>query len=98
MTDAEELTRRIAGGHAYQKPVVERAEFPEVSSVYAFASLIARVIASGTATARLKDGRRAYWLEEVQTFVMANPDDCDGGTAFRPIGGRAYFDAFDEEG
>jgi len=44
VTDARDLARRIAGGHAYRKHVVQRREFPEVVSVEQFAEVIADVI------------------------------------------------------
>jgi filamentous hemagglutinin len=98
VTDVPDLAKRIAGGHAYRKHVVDRNEFPDAPNRRRFAALVARVLASPDETKRLKDGRRAYWHDETRTLVMVNPRDPDGGTAFRPIRGRAYFDELEEDG
>ena len=34
----------------------------------------------------------AYWDDDEQAIVITNPDDPDGGTAFKPGRGKAYFD------
>lgn len=40
----------------------------------------------------LKNNRRAYWDDSTQVIVIEEPGDTDGGTAFRPDDGKAYFD------
>lgn len=92
MTDARDLARRIAGGNAYQKHVVGRGEFPEVTGVEQFAALIADVIANPDARRSLPGGRDAYWQERTRTVVVVNPNDPDGGIAFRPDSERRYMD------
>ena len=94
-TDVEGLARRIAEGHAYPKHVVDRDEFPDIPNREQFAGLIARVITLADATKTLPDGRRAYWQNLIRTSVIVDPNDPDGGTAFRPVRGRLYFDELD---
>lgn len=78
----------IAAGHAYQKHVIEQAEFPGISSQSQFAAHIENVVISGEKRT-LDNGRTAYWYEG--TVVIRNPRDPDGGTAFRPTNGYDYF-------
>jgi filamentous hemagglutinin len=40
----------------------------------------------------LRNGRSAFWDDATGTVVIRNPSAVDGGTAFRPTNGRAYFD------
>ena len=39
----------------------------------------------------LSSGRQAYW--KGNTVVITNPKATDGGTAFRPTAGKAYYDS-----
>ena len=82
------LPRRIGYGHAWSE---HRVEFPEVSDREAFAQLVAHLLRTGERK-ELNRGRVAYWSDEVQAIVIVSPSDPDGGTAFRPVHGRAYFD------
>jgi filamentous hemagglutinin len=47
-------------------------------------------------TNQLPSNRLAYWNDQEQTVVIVNPHDPDGGTAFRPDDGKAYFDDLKE--
>ncbi|RMG20153.1 MAG: hypothetical protein D6732_29020 [Methanobacteriota archaeon] len=87
---AQKIARKIAQGHAYDKHVVKQGEFPEVRSRAEFERLIADVISNPEASKSLSRGRRAYWKGNV--VVITNPADPDGGTAFRPVAGKAYYD------
>lgn len=40
----------------------------------------------------LSNGRRAYWNDKQDMVVIEDPSNPDGGTAFRPIDGKVYFD------
>lgn len=82
------LPRRIAYGHAWSE---HRFEFPELGDQEAFASFIAHVLQTGEPKA-LRQGRMAHWSDEAQAIVIVSPFDPDGGTAFRPVRGRVYFD------
>ena len=38
------------------------------------------------------DDKMAYWDNDEQAIAITNPNDPDGGTAFKPDRGKAYFD------
>ncbi|WP_132940190.1 hypothetical protein [Varunaivibrio sulfuroxidans] len=40
----------------------------------------------------LSGGRRAYWCRIINIVVIKNSGATDSGVAFRPLGGRAYFE------
>lgn len=81
--------REIADGHAFGKHVVARGEFPGVRTRTEFASVIEGVISDPTHVRHLGRGRTAYWKNGV--IVIRNPAAADGGTAFAPEAGIAYF-------
>jgi hypothetical protein len=78
----------IAGGHAYQKHVIEQQEFPAIANRRQFAAVIEDVVANGEMRP-LSNSRSAYWKDGV--VVIRNPVAADGGTAFRPTQGYIYF-------
>lgn len=78
----------IAGGHAFDKHVVQRGEFPGVTTRAGFASTIEDVVMNGEMRV-LSNGRTAFWNDSV--VVIRNPGALDGGTAFRPTDGYDYF-------
>jgi RHS repeat-associated protein len=80
--------REISGGHAYEKHVVRRGEFPGIHTRSEFADVIEDVVANGEMRP-LSSGRSAYWRGGV--VVIRNPRAADGGTAFAPKDGYAYF-------
>jgi filamentous hemagglutinin len=81
---------RIALGHAYDAHVLESDEFPEIRSREDFATLICEVLTSRHADERqLRRGRRAYWSEMHRVLVILDDQHEDGGTAFRPGGGKS---------
>jgi RHS repeat-associated protein len=82
----------IAGGHAYGKHVIQQAEFPTVSTPKQFAGEIERIMANPSEVRHLSGGRTAYWDNATQTVVIRNPRAADGGTTFKPVAGKAYFD------
>lgn len=85
---AQLVGEEIAGGHAFQKHVIEKGEFPEISTKAQFASLIENAVMRGEMRT-LGGGKTAYWHEG--TVVIRNPRSPDGGTAFRPDNGYNYF-------
>jgi hypothetical protein len=88
----EQLTaEEIAGGHAFDKHVIDQGEFPGVTTRSQFAQKIESVIRNGEAKS-LSGGRIAWWDSGSGTVVIRNPGAVDGGTAFVPTNGRAYFD------
>lgn len=87
--------REIAGGHAFEKHVLNQGEFKGlgIRTRDQFANHIEDVINNPTASRQLSGGRSAYWQDSTGTVVIRNPRAADGGTAFQPPGGRSYFDA-----
>lgn len=72
--------QEIASGHAFDKHVVQQGEYPNVRTRAQFAGLIEEVILKGESKS-LGLGRTAYWYDG--TFVVRNPKDPDGGSAYR---------------
>ena len=86
------IAENIANGHAFQKHVVEFGEYPEIANRQQFQDLIQNVMDNPTADKVLSGGRFAYWQQSTDTVVIINPADPDGGTAFRPVDGFAYYE------
>jgi RHS repeat-associated protein len=86
--------QEIAAGHAFEKHVLNQGEFKGlgIRTREQFAIHIENVINNPTASRELSGGRSAYWQESTGTVVIRNPRASDGGTAFQPTNGRAYFD------
>ncbi|MCU7829556.1 MAG: RHS domain-containing protein [Candidatus Thiodiazotropha sp. (ex Myrtea sp. 'scaly one' KF741663)] len=85
--------QEIAGGHAFEKHVLQRGEFPGfIRTRKQFADHIENVMTNPSATRQLKNGRTAFWDDATGTVVIRNPKAVDGGTAFQPTLGRQYFD------
>ena len=78
----------ISGGHAFQKHVIDQAEFPGITTRRQFASHIEDVVLNGEMRT-LSSGRTGYWQNG--TVVIRNPGAVDGGTALRPTTGYDYF-------
>lgn len=85
---AKRIADEISGGHAFDKHVVERGEFPGVTTREQFAGLIEDAVMNGESRV-LSRGRTAYWNEG--TVVIRDPGAPDGGTTFRPAKGYNYF-------
>ena len=88
MTYARLIGDEISGGHAFDKHVIERGEFPGVTTRRQFADMIEDAVVNGESRV-LNGGRTAYWSDG--TVVIHNPGAADGGTAFRPANGYDYF-------
>lgn len=54
--------------------------------------MVQETMENPSATRSLSNGRTAYWNDSEQMVVIKNPGAADGGTAFRPTAGKAYFD------
>mgnify|MGYP003583194609 CR=1 FL=1 len=93
--NAQLTGQEIAGGHAFDKHVIKQSEFGGlgIQTQEQFARHIEAVVANPTASRQLTGGRVAYWDDASGTVVIRNPLAADGGTAFQPKNGRAYFDA-----
>jgi len=85
-------SHEIANGHAFGKHVVERGEFPDITTADQFARRIEGVVSNPSASKGLSRGRSAYYDEPSNTLVIRDPRSRDGGTALRPTGGRRYYD------
>lgn len=92
--NSELIGKEIAGGHAFEKHVLQQGEFSGlgIRTRAQFAQHIENVVNNPTSSKMLSNGRSAYWDESTNTVVIRNPKASDGGTAFRPVNGRAYFD------
>jgi hypothetical protein len=86
------IAKAIAGGHAYEKHVVEEKVFPEVKSRSEFVQVIAGVLANPTHHRDLENDREAYFDTKSNTIVIYNPHAKDRGTCFRPRAGLKYFE------
>ena len=84
----------IANGHAFPK---HRNEFPGIETREDFAQKVDEVINDPTVEEKLNldNDRRAYWQDATGTLVIANPNDPDGGTMYKPDKGRQDFDELD---
>src|SRR5262249_3758155 len=96
-SDAANLRNRltaeeISGGHAFDKHVVQKGEFPGTTTRQQFAGQVEDVIRNHTHYRDLSGGRVAYWDDATGTVVIRNPKAVDGGTAFKPTNGKTYFD------
>jgi len=92
--NSELVGKEIAGGHAFEKHVLQQGEFTGlgIRTRTQFAQHIENVVKNPTSSKQLSNGRSAYWDQSTGTVVIRNPKASDGGTAFRPLNGRAYFD------
>jgi ribosomal protein L29 len=86
--------QEIAGGHAFSKHVIDQSEFTDlgIQTRDQFTSHIERIMTNPSATRSLRGERIAFWDDASATVVIRNPRAPDGGTAFRPVAGRAYFE------
>lgn len=57
-----------------------------------YQNAIEETVQSSFEVKQLRDGRTAFWSEEKQMVVIHDPSSPDGGNAFRPETGKAYFD------
>jgi hypothetical protein len=86
------IAKAIAGGHSYEKHVVDEKLFPEVKNANDFVDVIAKVLANPTHHRDLENDREAYFDNKSNTIVIYNPHARDKGTCFRPRAGLKYFD------
>ena len=92
---AQLIGQEIAGGHAFEKHLLHQGEFRDlgIRTRTQFADHIESVVNTPPIASRqLSGGRTAYW-DSSSTVVIGNPKAVDGGTAFQPTNGVAYFDA-----
>jgi SPP1 gp7 family putative phage head morphogenesis protein len=87
-----EVAEKIANGHAYDKHVIRKKEFPEIRNRKEFQELIEDVMNNADEVRELERGRKIYWQDKTQTVVIDSPADPDLGKALRPDNGKYYFD------
>ncbi len=81
----------IAGGHSYQKHVVDQKEWGDPPMTrQAFTPIVAGVMNNPDSSKNLSGGRKAYWKGGV--VVIYNPNAGDKGTCFKPNAGKSYYD------
>ena len=80
----QKIAAAIAGGHSYQKHVVEEKQFPDVKSEQEFSDLVAKTIANATHHRELENGREAFYDKRTNVIVIHNPRARDKGTCFKP--------------
>ena len=84
-------SQEIAGGHALSKHAGDFADVG-ITARGQFARHIENIMNNPSAFRELRNGRSAFWDDATGTVVIRNRSDFDGGTAFRPTTGRAYFE------
>jgi hypothetical protein len=72
---AERIGAEISAGHAFDKHVVDQAEFPGITTREQFAGLIEGAVMKGESRA-LSGDRTAYWSDG--TVVIRHPGTEDG--------------------
>ncbi|MDM9580199.1 polymorphic toxin-type HINT domain-containing protein [Nostoc sp. GT001] len=78
----------ISRGHAFNDHI---GDF-DFDTPDDFARHIDNIINNPSNVKNLERGRTAYWDNQSGTVIIIDPGDIDGGTAFRPDRGKAYFD------
>ncbi|MES2198847.1 MAG: RHS repeat-associated core domain-containing protein [Chlamydiota bacterium] len=81
----------ISGGHAFEKHVIQRNEFPGFSR-FEFEQHLKKILNNPTEVKTLTSKRTGYWDRTSGTVIVRDPSAIDGGTAFRPIQGKKYYD------
>lgn len=89
---AQQIAERIAHGHAFANHVLNADEFPEIRTREEFAALIFQILTDPMSLRKdLERDREGYWSGVQQVVVIVDELSEDGGTAFRPQRGVAYF-------
>jgi filamentous hemagglutinin len=79
---------QIASGHGWAK---HQGEFPGWDQGK-YEDTVRETMQQPDEVRTLSNNRTAYWNAKENMVVIENPADPDGGTAFRPMNGKAYFD------
>lgn len=74
---------QIAKGHAFEKHVLQQGQFPFIKTKKQFADHLESVMANPTHHKKLGAGREAFYDSKTSTFIVRNPRDPDGGSAFQ---------------
>ncbi|MBF7070129.1 hypothetical protein [Aliarcobacter butzleri] len=85
-----QTSKQIANGHAWDKHVIKRNEFPNIKTKEEFAELIESTIKNSTHSGNLERGRSFSYDEKTNIIVIKDPNHIDGGTIFKPTEGINY--------
>lgn len=87
------ISEQIAGGHAFEKHVINRKEFLDsIVTRKEFARHIEKILNKPTEIKALTCNRIGYWDQKSGTVIIRDPLQRDGGTAFKPLRGKTYYD------
>lgn len=87
---ASEIAEDVVN-HAYGKHVLDRGEFGSITP-NEFKSRVEDTILNPSDMRSLSNGRTAYRSDQEQMVVIENSTSPSQSTAFRPTGGKTYFD------
>lgn len=85
------IAEEISGGHAFENHVVKQLVFPGFSKSH-FKNHLRNILNKPSDMKGLSKGRTGYWDQKSGTVIIRDPSRVDGGTAFRPLLGKRYFD------
>ena len=71
--------------------VIKQREFSNMSRPQ-FERRLRNILNNPTEIKSLTRGRTAYWDQKSGTVVIRDPSRIDGGTAFKPLQGKKYYD------
>jgi len=89
------VAKKISGGHAYSKHVLQKGEFGSITQSE-FNNIVYNTVRKPDLYRDLPNGRKAFWSftgssKKKGTLVIYDPKNPDLGTAFRPDDGVEYF-------
>ena len=87
------IAQEMAGGHAFEKHVLGKGEFPGwIRTRNQLSQHVEAILNDPTTKMReLIKHRTAYWHQRSSTVIVRNPSASDGGTVFQPRRGYYYF-------
>lgn len=86
------ISREIASGHAFTKHALKKNQFPGFNRLQFEEHLFKVLNDRKTEVKFLSRDRVGYWNQNSNTIIVRDPRHFDGGTAFKPIRGRTYYD------
>jgi len=85
--------QEISAGHAFEKHVIQKGEFPGITTKEQFSEHIESFLNDpNTVSRNINNGRTASWNDSFGDVMIRNPKAADGGTYFKPDNGRNYFE------
>lgn len=83
MLNRQLSAQQLANGHAFEKHELQQGQFPFVKTKEQFAKHLENVMTNPTHHKQLGGGREAFYDSRTSTFIVRNPNDPYGGTAFQ---------------